>query len=249
MNGQGCDNTSNAQHCWSYDLPYFQNYTSTIHGLGLDVYAGINKIEYDFFPGAPNVTAAYVQTVAMQTATTVKIAGFDGAIADYEPAWVPDQQAYIRWIRIMVDAFHKLGLQFSVNVGADFDGGTLYADFAASDVDTMAMMDPTYNGVNASLQADRAAVTQIVATERTRGQASCGIGANLEPGEPGGDCRYYWDAAKFAGFIDFVINSSGLVELSVFPAGMSSYSTSGVAAYYSDGLRRFLNSTAPPNVR
>jgi hypothetical protein len=246
MNGQGCDNSSNAQHCWSYDLPYLKNYTSTIHTMGLDVYAGINEIDFDYFPGAPNVTVAHVQTVAMHTAASVKEAGFDGAIADYEPAWVPDKQAYIRWIRIMVDAFRMLGLQFSANVGADFDGGTLYADFAASGVDTMAMMDPTYNGVNASLHADRAAVTQIVAAEHTRGQASCGVGANLEPGEPGGDCRYFWNAAKFTSFVNFVIDSSGLVEISVFPAGMSSYSTSGVAGYYRDGLRRFLNSTAPP---
>ena len=141
--GQGCDNRSNAEHCWSYDLAYFQNYTSTVHGLGLDVYAGINQIDYDFFPGAPNVTVAQVKSVAKHTAAMVKASGFDGAISDFEPAWVPDTGGYIGWIKEMVAAFAEVGLTFSANVGADFDGGTDYVGFAAAGVATMAMMDPT----------------------------------------------------------------------------------------------------------
>lgn len=146
--GQGCDNSSNAQHCWSYDLPYFRNYTATIHGLGMDVFAGINEIDYDFFPGAPNVTAAHVESVANRLAAMVKASGFDGAISDFEPAWVPDKDGYIRWIRVMVAAFASVGLHFSANVGADFDGGTNYDAFAASGVATMAMMDPTCESRN-----------------------------------------------------------------------------------------------------
>jgi hypothetical protein len=83
--GQGCDNSTNAQHCWGYDLKYFQNYTSTVHGLGLDVYAGINELDYDFFPGAPNVTVAQVEIVAKRVAAMAKAGGFDGAISDFEP--------------------------------------------------------------------------------------------------------------------------------------------------------------------
>ena len=114
-----------------------------MHGLGLDVYAGINQIDYDFFPGAPNVTIAQVKSVAKNTAAMVKASGFDGAISDFEPAWVPDKRAYIEWIKEMVAAFAEVGLTFSANVGADFDGGTDYVDFAAAEVATMAMMDPT----------------------------------------------------------------------------------------------------------
>eukprot|EP01048_Picozoa_sp_COSAG05_P014660 COSAG05_NODE_1680_length_4291_cov_2.546040_6_plen_497_part_00 len=241
--GQGCDNSSNAQHCWSYDLDYLRNYTTTVHDqLGLDVFAGINEIDFDYFPGAPNITVADVEAVAARTAALVKSAGFDGAISDYEPAWVPDTQGYIRWITIMVRAFRAVGLQFSANVGADFDGGTLYSEFAAAGLSTMAMMDPTYNGINVSLQADQAAVSRLVAAEHTRGQASCGVGANLRPGLAGADCSYFWDAGKFESFLEWVMASSELVEISVFPAGMSSYSTGGVAGYYADGLRRFLKS-------
>jgi hypothetical protein len=113
--GHGCSNGTNAEHCWSYDLGYFKNYTSTLHGLGLDVFAGINEIDYDYFPGAPNVTTEHVQSVAkhvpdptnddispgsgsnlhanlhlhpMQVAAIAKAGGFDGAISDFEPAWV-----------------------------------------------------------------------------------------------------------------------------------------------------------------
>ena len=56
-----------------------------MHGLGLDVYAGIDEIDYDFFPGAPNVTAAQVEIVAKRVAVMAKAGGFDGAISDFEP--------------------------------------------------------------------------------------------------------------------------------------------------------------------
>jgi len=144
----------------------------------------------------------------------------------------------------MVAAFSAVGLKFSANVGADFDGGTEYAEYAAIGVDTMAMMDPTYNGINSSLAADKSGVTSLVAAEYHRGQASCGVGANLKPGLHG-DCSYFWNRGKFASFVDWVDATSGLVEISVFPAGMSDFSTGGVADYYGEGLRRFLQSKAP----
>jgi hypothetical protein len=244
-NGQGCDNSSNAQNCWSYDLKYMQNYTATVHGLGLDVFAGIDQIDYDYFPGAPNVTVEIVKKVAKSLGAMVKNAGFDGAISDFEPAWVPDKQGYLRWIKVMVSEFSAVGLKFSANVGADFDGGTDYADFAASGVATMAMMDPTYNGINASLKDDKDAVTELVSAEYKRGQASCGVGANLHKGLSG-DCSYFWNPTKWSEWIDWVDSSSGLGEISVFPAGMSNHSTSGINPYYTEGLRRFLKSHAPP---
>ena len=43
----------------------------------------------------------------------------------------------------MATTFHSHGLQFSANCGADFDGGTQYAGFGLTGVDTYAMMDPT----------------------------------------------------------------------------------------------------------
>ena len=49
----------------------------------------------------------------------------------------------LRWLKIMATTFHSHGLQFSANCGADFDGGTQYAAFGLSGVDTYAMMDPT----------------------------------------------------------------------------------------------------------
>ena len=73
-------------------MKYFQNYTSTVHGLGLDVYAGINEIDYDFFPGAPNVTVSQVEIVAKRVAAMAKAGGFDGAISDFEPVRALSQQ-------------------------------------------------------------------------------------------------------------------------------------------------------------
>ena len=89
------------------------------------------------------MTVAQVKSVAKHTAAMVKESGFDGAISDFEPAWVPDKGGYIEWIKAMVAAFAEVVLTFSANVGADFDGGTEYMDFAAAGVATMAMMDPT----------------------------------------------------------------------------------------------------------
>ena len=96
------------------------------------------------------------------------ISGFDGAISDFEPAWTPEHGAGcesaatvgvgcdccradgrlllrtdLRWLKIMATTFHSHGLQFSANCGADFDGGTQYAGFGLTGVDTYAMMDPT----------------------------------------------------------------------------------------------------------
>jgi hypothetical protein len=101
------------------------------------------------------------------------------------------------------------------------------------------------NGINNTLTEDEVAVSSLVKAEYKRGQASCGVGANLEPGLSG-DCSYFWSKEKFSQFVDWVDTSSGLVELSVFPAGMSNFSTAGSAEYYKDGLRKFLRSKAPP---
>ena len=49
--------------CTSYSLAYFQNYTATIHALGMDVFAGMDNLDYDYFPGAPNTTAAQVRNL------------------------------------------------------------------------------------------------------------------------------------------------------------------------------------------
>jgi hypothetical protein len=101
------------------------------------------------------------------------------------------------------------------------------------------------NGINTSLTEDKSAVVTLVNAEYKRGQASCGVGANLQLGLSG-DCSYFWDAAKFSQFVEWVDASSGLVEISVFPAGMSNFSTGGVAGYYESGLRKFLQGKAPP---
>ena len=107
-----------------------------------------------------------MEAIAEQLASMVKAAGFDGAISDFEPAWTPEHGAGcesaamvgvgcdccradgslrtdLRWLKIMATTFHSHGLQFSANCGADFDGGTQYAGFGLTGVDTYAMMDPT----------------------------------------------------------------------------------------------------------
>ena len=85
----------------------------------------------------------------------------------------------------------------------------------------------------------------MLAAERKRGQASIGIGANLATAYQNYSvASYQWNASWFAMFVDQAA-AAGVVELSVFPAGMTDLSTAGVDAFFLDSLRRFLAHKTP----
>ena len=102
------------------------------------------------------------------------------------------------------------------------------------------------NGVKSvTLSADMAGVRAMLAAERKRGQASIGIGANLATAfQNYSVASYQWNASWFAAFVDQAA-AAGVVELSVFPAGMTDLSTAGVDAFFLDSLRRFLAHKTP----
>jgi len=90
-----------------------------------------------------------------------------------------------------------------------------------------------------------AGVRAMLAAERKRGQASIGIGANLATAYQNYSvASYQWNASWFAAFVDQAA-AAGVVELSVFPAGMTDLSTAGVDAFFLDSLRRFLAHKTP----